>query len=247
MGLGNFGNLLTYVKQRLGIENNESIQDSELRTNVNLAMSALDEILVNNFQDYHMKAYLATIGTQATSPGPQNVISTPPDFYKLRGVDFGAPGMWITIYAFNFQQRNYFNNPYSNMYANYGNQVQRKVRTTTDMSGTKQIIMVEPMNLSSGQYQIWYTPNFTWLVNDSDAIPYDLDTESWIEYVVANVGVKVYQKLLLPTDELKQQMAYYEEKARNSSTNRMSLGPETITNVRNRSRSIINTRGGFGI
>jgi hypothetical protein len=240
-GLKTFGNLLTYTKQRLGIENNESIQDSELRTLVNLSMASLDELLVNTYEEYHMSNYLAVVGTQPSAEGPQNMISTPPDFFKLRGVDFGSPGMWITIFSFNFPQRNYFNNPYSNMWANYGNQVQRKVRVVD------QQIMIEPMNLSSGQYQVWYTPQFTWLVEDTDKIPYDMDTESWIEYVVALTGEKVYQKLLLPVDQWTAQKAYYEDKARNNSKNRMSMGPQTVCNVRNRSRSTVNNRGGFGI
>jgi len=240
-GLRTFGNLLTYVKQRLGIENNESIQDTELRTMVNLSLSSLDELLVTTYEEYHMKSYLATVGTAASDGGPQNTIATPPDFFKLRGVDFGAPAMWITIFQFNFPQRNYFNNPYSLMYANYGNNVQRKVRVVDDY------IMIEPMNMSAGQYQIWYTPKFQWLTYDSDPIPYDMDTESWIEYAVAVTGEKVYQKLLLPTDTWTQQKMYYEDKAKSSAKNRTSTGPQCIVNVRNRGRGPSNNRGGFGI
>ena len=226
----NFGQLTTYIRERLGIENNQTIQDSELATMTNLALGSLDEIMCTTYQDYHLKSYLATIGGSTPSnPAPGNLIPLPPNFFKLRGVDFGSPGQWITIYGFNFQQRNYFNSPYSIMFANYGNQVQRKVRVIDN-----KWIIVEPLNLCSGQYQIWYTPKFTWLVNSWDPLPTDMDTEGFIEYAVACVGQKVYAKLLLPTELFEKQMAYYEEKTRNSAQNLMSLGPQTMTNVRNR-------------
>jgi len=238
----NFGELQVYVRQRLGIEQNQNVQPSELNTMINLSLGSLDEILATTSQDYHLKSYLATLGNATpANPSSGNMIPLPPDFFKLRGVDFGSPGQWITIYGFNFQQRNYFNSPYSNMFANYGNQIQRKVRVIDN-----QWILVEPLNLCSGQYQVWYTPKFQPLVNDYDPLPTDMDTEGFIEYCVACTGQKVYSKLLLPTEIFDKQIAYYEEKVRNSSQNLMSLGPQTMTNVRNRGRGIGWARGGRG-
>lgn len=252
MGMGTFGNLITYITARLGIQQNGSIGNvfatgsipaGDLQTMTNLSLAALDEILCTDYEEYHLTSYLATIGNnpQTISGSQANTIPVPPDFFKLRGVDFGSPNQWITIFGFGFQQRNYFNSPYSNMYANYGNQVNRKVRVCDNQ------IIVEPMGLSSGQYQIWYTPKFTWLVNASDPLPYDMDTESFIEYAVAATGQKVFTKLLLPTDQFEKQMAYYEDKARNSAKNRMSLGPQCVQNVRNRGRGWAWGRGGYGM
>jgi hypothetical protein len=236
----NFGALQTYIRQRLGIEQNQTIQDSELITMINLSLAALDEILCTDYEDYNLQTYLAVVGVQTpANPSSNNLIALPPDFFKLRGVDFGSPGQWITIYGFGLQQRNYFNSPYANMYANYGNQVQRKVRVQD------RNIIVEPLNLCAGQYQIWYTPKFTWLVNPTDPLPTAMDTESFIEYAVAATGEKVYTKLILPTTVFQEQKAYYEEKVRNSAKNRMSLGPQVMQNVRNRGRGWAWGRGGF--
>lgn len=241
-----FGTLVNYVRQRLNIENNQSIQPAELRMMVNLSLATLDEVLATEYEDYHLKCYLATLG--ANNVGSlNNKIPLPPDFFKLRGVDFGAPNQWFTIYGFNLQQRNYFNNPYGVMFAAYGNQVQRKVRVVD------QYILVEPMNQCSGQYQIWYTPQFVPYANDGSQdgylLPYDMSTESFIEYAVAATGDKVYGKLLLPQAqvEMKAQMAFYEDKVKNSGRNRMSAGPQTMTNVRNRGRGTASNRGGFGL
>lgn len=243
MVLQNFGNLQVYTRQRLGIEQNEEIQDSELITLLNQSLGSLDEILCTDYEDYHITTYLATIGANSltVSGSPNNTIPLPPDFFKLRGVDFGSPSQWITIFGFNLQQRNYFNNPYSNMYANYGNQVNRKVRVMDNQ------IVVEPLNLCSGQYQIWYTPKFMGLALPTDPIPFDMDTEGFIEYAVATTGQKVYSKLLLDTTFFEKQMAYYEDKVRNSAKNRMNLGGQCIVNVRNRGRGFAWGRGGFGV
>lgn len=209
---------------------------------LNLSLGSLDEILCTDYEDYHLTTYLATIGTASPgNPAANNLIPLPPDFFKLRGVDFGSPGQWITIFGFGLQQRNYFNSPYSNMYANYGNQVNRKARVMDRW------IIIEPLNLCSGQYQIWYTPKFTPLVNPNDPLPYDMDTEGFIEYAVAATGEKAYSKLLLPTESFQKQMAYYEDKVRNSAKNRMSMGPQVMQNVRNRGRGWAWGRGGFGM
>lgn len=236
----NFGQLTTYVRQRLSIENDFSIEDNELQTMVNLSLAAGDEILATDYEDYHLKTYLSTIGVPAPGGTSSNMIPLPPDFFKLRGVDFGSPGQWITIYGFGFQQRNYFNSPYSNMFANYGNQVQRKVRVADNH------LIIEPLNLCSGQYQIWYTPKFTWLCSPYENLPYDMDTESWVEYVVAATGEKVYSKLNLPTESMVNQKMYYEDKIRNSGKNRMSLGPQSMVNVLFRQGGWSRGRRGWG-
>jgi hypothetical protein len=237
----NFGQLLTYCRQRIGIEQNDTISQDALRTMVNLSLASLDETLATEYEEYHVTTYLTTLGTSSPDNQNSNMIPLPPDCFKLRGVDFGSPGQWITIYGFGFQQRNYFNSPYSNMFANYGNQVQRKARVMD------QNIIIEPLNLCSGQYQIWYTPKFHWIVEDSQELPYDMNLEGFIEYAVAATGEKVYTTLVLPTDSFTQQKMYYEDKVRNSAKNRMSMGPQVMQNVRNRGGGWSRGRRGWGL
>lgn len=215
-----FQDLQTYTRQRLGIEQNQTITDSELQTYLNMSMAALDLILCTNYEDYRMTKYLAVIAST-------NQIPLPPDFFKLRAVDFGCPGAWVTIYIFGLQERNRFNNPIGNMFAPYGNQAARKIRVMNNA------IYVEPENISSGQYQVWYTPKFQNLVNPTDTLDPDMDTQGFIEYAVASTGIKVYNKLLLPIQGFQEEVKYYEEMVRNGAKNRMASGPKTIQNVRN--------------
>jgi hypothetical protein len=151
----------------------------------------------------------------------------PPDFLKLRGVDYGGPGYWVTVYGFGLQERNRYNNPVANMFVPWGNQAARRVRVMG------QNLVIEPENIASGQYQIWFTPSFHPLVASTDIIPPRMNTMDWIEYAVTNTGIKCYSKLLLPSDGFRAEMAYYEDRVRNGCSYRMSNGPQVMQNVRN--------------
>lgn len=215
-----FGDLQEYTRLRTATANNQTITDSELQTYLNMSMATLDLILCTDYEDYRLTTYLATIGGI-------NIIPTPPDFFKLRAVDFGSPGAWVTVYGFGLQERNRYSNPIGNMFAPYGNQAARKVRVMDRK------IYVEPQNISSGQYQIWYTPKFMPLVNNTDLLADDMDTQAFIEYAVASTGVKIYNKLNLPVDGFASEMKYYEDMVRNGAANRMNAGPQSVQNVRN--------------
>jgi hypothetical protein len=229
-----FLQLQDYTRERLGIEQDNTITQIELKRLLNMSLGALDDILTTDYEDYRLVKYLATIGGN-------NVIPLPPDFNKLRAVDFGAPGAWTTIYIFGLQERNRFNNPIGNMYAPYS-QVARKIRVMDNK------IYVEPENISSGQYQIWYTPKYQWMNLDTDLIPSAMDTNGYIEYAVTSTGVKVYNKLNLPSQGFMEEVQYYEEMVRNGAKNRMSSGPKCIQNVRNISDySLTGWGGGFGV
>lgn len=230
-----FLQLQEYARERIGIEQNNVVSDQFLQRLLNNSLATLDSILVTAYEDYRLNKYLVTIGGN-------NVIPVPSDFFKLRAVDFGSPGAWVTIYIYNLQERNRFQNPIGNMFAPYGNQAARKVR----VMGNK--ITVEPENISSGQYQIWYTPNYQELVLPTDLLPLAMDTEGFVEYAVAATGVKVFNKLNLPSQGFAEEMKYYEDIVRNASKNRMSNGPKCIVNVRNISDYSLNGwGGGFGV
>lgn len=215
-----FLDLQTYARQRIGIEQNQAIQDTELQMYLNMSLGSLDSILTTIYEDYRLTKFLAVIGGN-------NTIPLPSDFQKLRAVDFGAPGAWVTIYLYGLQERNRFNNPIGNMFAPYGNQAARKIRVMDRK------IYVEPENIASGQYQIWYTPKYQQLVLPTDPLPTAMDTEGFIEYAVASTGVKVFSKLLLDATSFMQEVKYYEDMVRNGAKNRMSNGPKCVQNIRN--------------
>lgn len=229
----NFLELQIYARERLGIEQNNAITDKFLQQCLNKSMAALDLILCTDYEDYRLTTYLASISG--------NIIPLPPDFFKLRAVDFGSPGTWVTIYTYGLQERNRYNNPIGNMFAPYGNQASRKVRVMDNA------IIVEPQIISSGQYQIWYTPKFMDLVFPTDTLELCMDTQGFIEYAVSSTGVKVYNKLNLPVDGFAQETKYYEDMVRSGAKNRMAGGPKCVQNIRNiGDYNLVYSGGGWG-
>lgn len=219
------GQLMTFTRMRCGIEQDNSIQDSELMMMLNMALGNLDEVLVNEYEEYNLTSYIVTLPQPAT--GAPNVAPLPSDFHKLRAVDYGWPGSWITLYPFQMPERNRFNNPVANLSFPYGTQVSRKFR----LEGNQLYIM--PVSFSSGQYQVWYTPKYTFITDVNQTIPIYMDTQGWLQYAISNAGIQVYTKLLLDPTQFKDQMNYFEEIVRNGCVNRMSTGPKCVVNVRN--------------
>jgi hypothetical protein len=232
----NFGELQGYTRERTGTVNNDVISDRELARMLNLALGNLHQLLVNEYEDYEITTFLASL---RGGPG-NNFIPLPTDFLKLRAVDYGSQNQWVTLYGFGLQERNRYSNPIISMFVPYLGGAARAVRVMG------QGIYIEPAIVSSGQYQVWYTPKFQDLEN-SDPLPIHMDTEGWVEYAVASAGVKIYTKLLLPPDAFLADRAYYQELVLTGAANRMSQGPKVMTNVRNVNDTIYpNGQGGFG-
>ena len=231
-----FQQLMDYTRESTGTLNNDAIPDVWLTRLLNLALGSLDLALATAYEDYRLTTFLASLQGGVTG----NAIPLPVDFLKLRGVDFGAPTQWITLYGFGLQERNRYNNPIVSMFVPYLNGASRSIRVMD------QFIYVEPALVSAGQYQIWYTPKFMDLAV-GQSLPIYMDAEAWVEYAVANAGVKIYRKLNLDVSAFLADRAYYEGLVRSGAANRMSNGPKVMTNVRNIQDTVYPFgNGGFG-
>lgn len=228
-----FLELQTYARIRTKTEQNFAITDQALCLFLNMSLGALYDILTTDYEDYNVNRYLASISTN-------NQIPLPPDFLKLRAVDYGGPGFWTTVYGYDLQERNRQNNPIANMVVPYGNLAARKVRVMDNK------IFVEPENLAMGQYQIWYTPKFQHLSLPTDTLPPAMDSNGWVEYAVCATGVKVYNALGLPVDGFVSEMKEHETIVRNAAANRMNNGPQCVVNVANVSDWSFPFSGGYG-
>lgn len=215
-----FLELKEYTRERTSTENNTALTDAALGRMLNFSLGSFWSLITTTYEDYELTRYLAVISSS-------NQIPLPPDFMKLRAVDFGSPGQWTTVFGYNLQERNRQNNPIANMAFPYGNLAARRVRTM----GNK--IFVEPEQLAGGQYQIWYTPKYRWLVNDTDAVRPEMDIDGMVEFAVAATALKIYNKLNLPTPGLADEMKYYGDQAIESLSNRENNGPQVVVNVSN--------------
>jgi hypothetical protein len=215
-----FLDLRNYARERTSTENNLAVTEDTLGRFLNMSLGAFYSLITTTYEDYNLARYLATISTG-------NQIPVPPDFMKLRAVDFGAPGQWTTVFVYNLQERNRNNNPIANMVVPFGNLAARRVR----VMGNK--IFVEPEQLASGQYQVWYTPKFLWLTSDTQTVGPEMDIDGMVEYAMAATGIKIYNKLNLNTAGFVEEMNYYSAIAIDSLSSRMNNGPECVANVTN--------------
>lgn len=213
-----FIELRDYARERAGIENNMAVTEDTLGRFLNMSLGAFYSLITTTYEDYNLGRYLAII-----SAG--NQIPVPPDFMKLRAVDFGAPGQWTTVFGYNLQERNRNNNPIANMVVPFGNLAARRIRAM----GNK--LFVEPEQLASGQYQVWYTPKYIWLTSDTQTVGPEMAIDGMVEYAMAATGIKIYNKLNLPPAGFIEEMNYYSALAIDSLSSRMNNGPETVANV----------------
>lgn len=212
--------LRNYLRARTNTQQNFALSDETANLFINSGLGGLHTILATDYEDYGLSRYMATITTG-------NQIPLPPDFMKLRAVDFGSPGMWTTVFGYNLQERNRNNNPIANMVVPFGNLAARKCR----VMGNR--MYIEPEQLASGQYQIWYTPKFALLKSDTQTVDPSMDINFIIEYAIASAAVKVYNMLNLDVSGFVQEVNYYEDQVRNLMANRMNNGPECVVNVTN--------------
>lgn len=212
--------LNTYCRERTATENNNSVTDDFLNKALNRSLGAFYSKITTEYEDYNLTKYLSTITTG-------NTIPIPPNFYKLRAVDFGSPGQWTTVFGYNLQERNRQNNPIANMIVPFGNLAARRIRVMGNQ------LYVEPEQLASGQYQVWYTPKYTWLTDAQQTVGPEMDIDGMIEYAVCLTAIKIYNRLNLPTAGLIDEVKYHEEIAVESLANRMANGAEVVVNVTN--------------
>ena len=228
--------LITLVRQRANVENNEFVTDPELTSYINNSLGELDDTLVTRYEDYKITTILSTL------VDGYNQIPLPPDFLKLRAIDFstGTPtnnNRWFTINQYQMPERNRYNNAAQNILSPWG-----KVALSARVMG--QTIFIEPQDQAGGVYQIWYTPKFTPLVNTTDALPFYMDSQGWSEFAVVGTCVKIMNKMNLDPQGFMAEKAEQKERVISAAKNRDSSGPKRIANVRNGGNGGFS--GGFG-
>lgn len=217
--------LITLVRQRSNFENNNFIQDSEITAYINNSLGGLDDLLIMTYDDYKVTNYIAFL------QDGYNLIPLPPDFQKLRAVDYNPQNLqpnangWYTLNSFQMPERNRFNNAVQNVISPWG-----KVTLSYRVMGNN--IMIAPQDEASGYYQIWYTPKFAMLVNTTDPLPMYMDTQGWIEFAVVDTCIKIFNKDNLDPSGFMAERQELKDRILSAAKNRDAAGPKRVANVR---------------
>jgi len=224
--------LITYLRQRSNMEQNQFVTDTELIGFLNRSLGELDDVMVATYDDYKIQTYLSVL------PEGQNVIPMPPDFLKARAIDynpsFTTNNDWYTINSFQLPERNRFNNSMTNIVSPWG-----KVTLAAREMG--QSIYIAPQDEAGGCYQIWYTPKYTWLNLPTDVLPFYMDTQGWSEFAVVGSCIKILNKMNLDPSGFMAEKAELKDRVVNAAKNRDSSGPKRMANVR-----FSGANGGYG-
>lgn len=217
--------ILSYVRVRTNLDNSQAVTDPQLTTFVNYALASLDSLLANTYEDFNWAPGQSVIATAGSYPA--NSFPMPADCLRIRAVHFGQSGAWITLPSFPVIEYNRWANPVGQMLYPYGNNVARRYCVLG------QTVAICPELAAMGQYRFFYTPKFQPLVDPSDSLPTYMDTQDWLEYAVAATGIKVYNRLNLPTDGFQAELAQYRDSVVAAAVNRNAGSPKGMSNTRN--------------
>ena len=218
-------NILTLTRQRSNMENNNFISEPELISYVNNSLAELYGIMCMEYDEYNITTFQAVL----PNDGVSNVISIPSNFFKLRGVDYQNLGQgqpqWYTLRSFQFPERNRNNNTISNITSPWG-----KMQLSYRLADVG--LIIQPQQQAGGVFQVWYTPKFVNLVNFSDSLTIQMDSNAWVEYAVVDCCIKIYDKQNLDPSGFMQEKALLRARVLAEAKNRDSSGPKRVANTR---------------
>lgn len=184
IGATTFGAIITAAKQRADLVNSNFISASEWQNMANASLQNLWDKLVETYgSDYEVQNTFAI-----TTDGTNDAYALPTDFYKLLGVDLQLSGSvsqvygWVTIWRFNFSQRNQWTLP--NVTTLWG-------RTNLRYRLRGGNIWFAPLPAGGQSLRLWYAPRFTPLVNDSDSFD---GVNGWEEWAINDIAMKALTK-----------------------------------------------------
>jgi len=212
--------LKTAARERADMEDSQFVTDSELLFYINSSIAELHDILIQSYgQDYYIKSTIFTTANAADEYSLDTIIPSK-DFYKMRGVDAKiTASQWFTLKAFNFNERNKFQD--SGSY-----NLQGTVNTRYRMVGNA--LHFAPRPDDNTEIRLWYIPLATKLTADTDTLD---DLNQYAEYVIVDVAIKMLTKeetnanvLIMHKQELKQRIEA-------AAANRDASASETVQDI----------------
>ena len=195
----NLGYIRYLAQLRADKLNSQFLTVDEWNSNINQSAFELYDVLVTKFGDDYFLAPSIVFSTTGAKNYPlpdgqlqflntaTNTVTAAPALYKLVGVDCGVAvgnNAWVTLPRFNWIDRNKFVYP----------QLQANALGVFNLSyrqmGNQLFFIPNP---SAGQYiQVWYVPQMTQLLKDTDML--DFSISGWVEYVIVDAAIKALVK-----------------------------------------------------
>jgi|SRR5262245_16017673 len=173
----------------------------DLNFEANLSWRALRVMLANSdLQVVLTPTAIANLPTtEAVAGGGYSEIDWPTDAVSVHGIDVKVGGYWCPLPQGHFSQRRLGpvrseRGDYS--YADEGLAfwVQRTLPTTSGATAVAGKIALFPVP-QSGQYVLWYLPEWVDITLDTDLFP---GQESWIEWVICDLACKALTRDIGP-------------------------------------------------
>lgn len=178
--------LKTRIRERSDKVNSQFITESELTSLINASYAELYDIIVLTGQDYFTIKLPFTMAS-----ADAGVYNLPDNFYKFKGLDYLLGAFFITIYPFDWTERNDQQRAVNLL---SGLDIRYRIMGTT--------LHIEPRDNATGSYQLWYIPAYTPLIADTDIVDTQITRQNWEEYIVADVAAKILDKEESNSDRL---------------------------------------------
>lgn len=213
------------AQQRADMVGSAFITDAEWTAMVNASCQQLWEKLVEAYgSDYEVQ-----LPFTITTDGINDHFALPTDFFKLLGVDLQlSPGAssssnqgWVSVWRFNFADRNKYTLP--NLQTFYG-----RTNLKYRLSGGN--IFFIPLPSANQALRLWYAPMMTPMVNPTDTFD---DVNGWSEWAINDAAMKAKIKEESAVDDLQRLQAVQEERLNHVIENRDAGSPATTVDVWN--------------
>lgn len=231
--------LRTMTLQRADRVNSNFITVPEINSFINLAMYELYDLLITADEEYFVAdpIIFPAVARQSLYPLPDGALTftngntgdiafVAPPFYKFKGQDLGintTDQAFATIDKFNFIDRNNWLFPNSSSGA-YG-----VFNLRYRLQGNN--IKFVPTPSANQILQMWYIPRLTELVADTDLTT--LGISGWLNYVIARAAKYILDKEQDDSSKLDQELLFLKARIEETSANRDTGQPDTISNLRN--------------
>lgn len=207
--------LRTRARQIADKENSNHVTDEELTSYVNMAIAELHDLLIGAYSsDYFIDTEIfSTVANETT-------YALPSDFYKLRGVDAAIrTGEYASLRPFNFNERNR-----NDSFASWGLMTGPSIRYR--LLGNNIVFSPAPDSVYS--IRLWYVPQATVLVSDSDTLT---DLNQYSEYVVYDAAIRILTKEESDIGPLMVKKQEIVQRIKEMAQNRDAGQPEAISDI----------------